>query len=976
MGTGASFVNFTIKKITGFTDFKTRLLDYLKELNRESVQARFDVDGVFGTLHGLSGGVDTVNVTGTSRSTDGQGHTMRVSQALGGTSALFENTNAIVYSVGLRYAEIPTTVSVNPRTGLPEYASFQEEIGEPGIPNAVVNNGSNITFTVDNVCESGVSNAGRTVRVYKLVPAADATADAVAIEDCVVAFTAGANKITTTGLLGQSVVSTTAADYVVVLLGITVKRNTDLEASSNHCFIGTVTGVGAGGTPVTFDTTDQRLLKTFTDSTQVVFTPYEWIAGTTVQDAFEDVVDVLADEGTSNPGAVRIGTNPVGFTPAYPTTFAEGGGGLGTPAEGFFTGDKDLQTILVGIGNAIGRNRAWTRSFGGSRGVTFGTTSSNVLRAHGVGSFVGGTFFLQGTGGYTYTDGNSLANGPYVIGECSGEATGGNRTAIALTSVTDPFERLSGKWQRCSFDQDGSLIGGLDVQGNTVLENVVMAPGILQVGSIASTDLAAFSARQLMVTGATQRDLSGAVSFHPSGSSGIYWSTFDDCYIESPTGALATIWLPIIGTATESNQKYTVFRNCSLRANAAHPVISDSGAAGTSNARFVFDSCSIVGNSSGGVSAAFITMTQTPRLTFRDCTFHDLQAAGFVAEGATFENCRFVIGETSAPTDRILLDLNFCKLRDCVIEIHNVGAGAFSILNFEDCSMNTVEIYFMNIGETLPAARGLNFENCAITNLYIHMNEADMAAGASQEAVCFNGCKGSSINVTDISPGKISGDSSSSPVLILDSTLSEIEVSTGTGIPGSDYKSLLGITSSVCERITMTKSVIGVNYTNAALTIESGSKVNGLIMTGNFKSNVSGLPCVRITDAGCRVNQLECTFTSALHPIDEELISLEGTDNSMTDCKVVAGNRAGNFNGALVNVVGNRNLVTGCHFEWSPVSNVAGQEAVLVSGGNNNVVNNIFVKDLSVAAAGTTNPISDLGSNTIEANNQYRETTL
>src|SRR4029078_9793688 len=202
MYTGAIFKRFTNKTIAGFNDFGTRMLDYLKEVNRDSVQARFDVDGVFNTTHRLSGGVNTVSLTGTSRSTDGLGHTMRVSSCEGGVSALFQNSNAVVYQVGLRYCELPVSVEVNPRTGLPEYAAFKEEIGEQAAPNSVVNNGTTITFIVDSVTESGVSNAGRLVRVYKLIPATGATTEAIAIETCTVVWDGTNNKITTTGLLG------------------------------------------------------------------------------------------------------------------------------------------------------------------------------------------------------------------------------------------------------------------------------------------------------------------------------------------------------------------------------------------------------------------------------------------------------------------------------------------------------------------------------------------------------------------------------------------------------------------------------------------------------------------------------------------------------------------------------------------------------------------------------------------------------
>jgi hypothetical protein len=455
------------------------MLDYLKELNRDSVQARFDVDGVFNTAHGLSGGVNTVSVTGSSRETDGLGHTMRVSSSAFGVSALFQNAAAVVYHVGLRYCEIPVGISINPRTGKPEHASFKEEIGEAGVPNSVVDNGTTLTLVVDNVTESGVSNAGREVLVYTLVPEDGAITEEIAFETCTVVWDGSNNKITTSGLLGQSSVSTTAADYVVVMTGITVKRNTNLESSPNHCFIGTVTGVGAGGTPVTFDTSLQRLVKTFTDATQILFTPYSWITHTNVQLALKDVVDVLGDAGTSNPGATRIGTNPVTFSKAKPTAYADGGGGIGTIADGTFPSAKDLQTVLEKIDAALNRHRGWTKTFGGDRGLNLGTSTTNNLRTDGVstGATKGGTYWLQGISGYTLGNMTDVA-GPYVLGESQGDPSADLRTLIQLSNTASATD-LQGHWSRVYFDDGPSPTAGFESRGVS-LDNVTLNGGLFR----------------------------------------------------------------------------------------------------------------------------------------------------------------------------------------------------------------------------------------------------------------------------------------------------------------------------------------------------------------------------------------------------------------------------------------------------------------------------------------------------------------
>jgi len=112
---------------------------------------------------------------------------------------------------------------------------------------------------VDSVFESGHSHAGRLVTVF--LKNAQSNVEAEAIErNLVVVWDGSNNKVTTSGLLGQSAgsASTDPADYTVVAQGVTVRLATaGLDSISPYAFIGTVTGGSAGNPPSGFSTTGQ-----------------------------------------------------------------------------------------------------------------------------------------------------------------------------------------------------------------------------------------------------------------------------------------------------------------------------------------------------------------------------------------------------------------------------------------------------------------------------------------------------------------------------------------------------------------------------------------------------------------------------------------------------------------------------------------------------------------------------------------------
>jgi hypothetical protein len=263
MATDETLAYFTNKKLMPLTMMETYVFNYLKSIAEAAVEVQYRLPGVYDAVTPItSPTVDDVSAAAAFEATDGEGKRFTFGAADSRlANVMHENTIAVVYNMGIRSVEIVDELDINPRTGAPEYRSRKETIGTLGTPDAVVDNGSDLTITVDAVTESGVTHAGRTVRVYLVTP--KATSWASAYEDVVVAWSGGANKITTTGLLGQTAgsVSTTAADYVVVELGPVIVRTAtaDLTATSGVCFLADWTGTGLGNVVVP-STTNQRVL--------------------------------------------------------------------------------------------------------------------------------------------------------------------------------------------------------------------------------------------------------------------------------------------------------------------------------------------------------------------------------------------------------------------------------------------------------------------------------------------------------------------------------------------------------------------------------------------------------------------------------------------------------------------------------------------------------------------------------------------
>lgn len=252
----------TNKKLLPFALMKDEFFDYLRNLSEMVMKSTYRDPGVFDAVATVTGtAIGEVSVAGAFEATDGEGKKFEFQASDSRLQDVpFQNTNVIPYNIGLRSVDMVEELEINPRTGQPEYSKLKENIGTLGTPDTVVDNGTDLTITVDSVTESGVSHAGRTVRVYLVTPLATAWGDSY--EDVVVSWSGSENQITTTGLLGQTVgsVSTTVGDYVVVEIGPVLVRvaTQDLKVATGVVFLSEFDG--DTGSPPTPDMTDQNIL--------------------------------------------------------------------------------------------------------------------------------------------------------------------------------------------------------------------------------------------------------------------------------------------------------------------------------------------------------------------------------------------------------------------------------------------------------------------------------------------------------------------------------------------------------------------------------------------------------------------------------------------------------------------------------------------------------------------------------------------
>lgn len=332
MGTGLNFANYALKKILSFEDFGERTINFLMSNLRELSADVYDADGIFDTKITIGGSANPNEVVlaqgapADFRGTDGLGNIIGLEESgsedatVGQIKAFqIENTISVDYHLSLQYVERPNGIQVNPRNGNPQYTMMTQAVGVSAAPDNVVDNGGTITFTIDSSCESSNSHAGRTAIVYMVTPASGAITAALAIESLTVSWDGSNNKITTADILGQSTVSTTESDYLVVLLGPSV-RKADTSDTAGHAYLGTVTGTGLGTVLGAGDNGDQTVVTRSISSSLVYPAGSDWADGTTnPESTIVDQVEKIITDLVSTTGVRGLGK----LTAAARTSWAD-----------------------------------------------------------------------------------------------------------------------------------------------------------------------------------------------------------------------------------------------------------------------------------------------------------------------------------------------------------------------------------------------------------------------------------------------------------------------------------------------------------------------------------------------------------------------------------------------------------------------------------------------------------------------------
>lgn len=263
MKTGNTKAEIQTTRLLSSSDLKDRLIDYYESGALTLGGKVFTQGSVFGSLSLISGGNDEISVTGSAIATDGLGYFFDVAECVNAdpavdfmTDIVFENTNATIYQVALKRCRIPSGIQANPRTGAAELIGYTDFIGESAAPSGVVDNGDGtMRIRLSGAQTGGITQAGRYAYVWKVIPE---TTGAQYMYFGTVGWTGVYNYVDVPHYFGQTVPSTTAADYLVVIAGPTVFRTTaNLDITEGYAFLGTVTGAGAGNPPVTFDISGQ-----------------------------------------------------------------------------------------------------------------------------------------------------------------------------------------------------------------------------------------------------------------------------------------------------------------------------------------------------------------------------------------------------------------------------------------------------------------------------------------------------------------------------------------------------------------------------------------------------------------------------------------------------------------------------------------------------------------------------------------------
>lgn len=778
MTTGSEFVHITDKKLLGFQDFGSRFFDYLRENIRDAVDRLF-IQGSFTEKVPLSSpGTDQVQIDlkpteGDGVVHDGYGNIIDLEQI--DRTAYFDNLTGTTYEVGAAYIEYPEEIRINPNTGKPEYDRYVDGVGVQAEPDSVTDNGSNITFQVNSLFEQGVSVAdhtGRIVRVFKKQLADGATSAAIAIETCTVFYGGGQNQITTSGLLGQTSVSTTASDYYVQLVGIIVLKNTatnrPTQSPDSVFFAGTVAG-NTGATPTVFDITNQNRIDAQSASS-MAFTPYtgaspiSWaLSSTDVQSALEEIVDDLTSIAG---GANLIRISSAAFTQTNPSSSLSWGG-LGTSGDEIFTKltDADRQIVRSRFGITHSASQATMQA--DLQGVDTIITSWGIEK-----------HFLKGAGAMSFSSSNmDKTKIPSIEGETP------LKTKLNAPSAVSGFN-----WYGVFRDlQLGTtLYSILGDDGPFHAQNCLLAPNAFQhYGGGTATGGGALGGNEASsmrschvpdVLSGSGTPLSGGTFQVVTTSTGVSVDYFSNCVFVNETNGspvFKTQGSPYNNSYAVSRKK--VFVNCAfvqkeggqnalvVDGEDAHfigcVIVIDAASSSnytpaisitSGNRKVSFENCYIYSDSGKLVSSA-ATSSRTLQRTFRGCHFSGAEADRdnsdqplmIDTEGVDYVDCSFNLNATfmrfSGATDYVVDiregNIIGCKFRKVLGTTDERTIHTYEWINFQDCKIDNLIIDIDEVfidrdisgSDSYPAI--VKFTNCIVRGFEFNFTPDSYTAG-------------------------------------------------------------------------------------------------------------------------------------------------------------------------------------------------------------------------------------------------------
>jgi len=260
--TGDTWINLSTGQILDFAALQTGLIDGLIDGLAELRADVYGQDTTLGSnLATWTYAASTLDLDATRSGVTPDGYRITADH----TDAAWQNvpfadSGATIYHIGARRQVRPSTVTGNSADGGYYYDETVEDVGELGAPDVITDRGGGAGLYVD--VNPGSSLLGtnwtvantRPVVVYLVNPV---TASSAAIYEGTISWDAGAGKyrITVPHYFGQTTVSTTAADYRVLVQGPTIST-TPLGSDPSYWYLGACTS----GVPAT---TGQNLVPTW-----------------------------------------------------------------------------------------------------------------------------------------------------------------------------------------------------------------------------------------------------------------------------------------------------------------------------------------------------------------------------------------------------------------------------------------------------------------------------------------------------------------------------------------------------------------------------------------------------------------------------------------------------------------------------------------------------------------------------------------